>query len=124
MYAFGCLVSPFVATAVAAANTPSKWYLFYLFPLGLSIVNLSMVIVAFRDSLHRIRRHVGSQDASEGNLEQLEHGRNKSAMKEWGEMLRMRELWLISLFFFFYLGAGTTSGGMKTFALSLRHLIN
>lgn len=36
MYGAGMLVSPFVATAAAVRG---KWELFYLFPLGLGVVN-------------------------------------------------------------------------------------
>ncbi|KAJ5421131.1 hypothetical protein N7465_003650 [Penicillium sp. CMV-2018d] len=49
MYMAGCLVGPFVATGVASANADSKWYLFYLFPLGVGVANLAFVGVSFRD---------------------------------------------------------------------------
>lgn len=106
MYGFGCLVAPFIATAVASAQTPSRWTLFYTFPLGLNVVNFISVIIAFRESVNMIK-HVQLTDTS---VEQ--GGRNKSAMDEVRQMMKLRSLWLISLFFFFYLGVGMTSGGM------------
>jgi fucose permease len=106
MYGFGCLVAPFVATAVASAQIPSRWTLFYTFPLGLSVINLISVIIAFRESVNMIK-----STASTGTVIE-QGGRNKSAMDEVRQMMKLRNLWLISLFFFFYLGVGMTSGGM------------
>jgi len=111
MYGFGLLVSPFVATAIAG-NGARRWELFYLFPLGLSVANLALVIVAFWDSVAIVQRGVG-----EG-----ETGRNKNAWKEVRQMLKMKDLWILSLFFFFYLGVGTTSGG-KSIESVLRKLV-
>ncbi len=49
MYMAGCLTGPLVATAVASAD--AKWNLFYIFPLGLSVVNFAWVAVSFWDSV-------------------------------------------------------------------------
>jgi fucose permease len=103
MYGFGLLVSPFVATAIAG-NGARRWELFYLFPLGLSVLNLGLVLVAFWESVGMVKR--GEADETEG-----ESGRNKNAWKEVRQMLKMKDLWILSLFFFFHLGVGTTSGG-------------
>jgi fucose permease len=102
MYGFGLLVSPFVATAIAG-NGERRWELFYLFPLGLSVMNLGLVMVSFWDSVGIVRR----SEVDEG-----ETGRNKNAWKEMRQMLKMKDLWVLSLFFFFFLGVGTTSGGI------------
>jgi hypothetical protein len=113
MYGLGCLVSPFVASPVASANLPSQWNLFYLFPLGLSVLNLALVLVAFRDKLGVVRRRArGGEEAAESS------GRNATAMMEVRQMLKLRNLWLLSLFFFFHLGAATTTGG-TLFSFSL-----
>jgi fucose permease len=106
MYGLGCLVAPFVATAVASANEPSRWMLYYLFPLGLSVINVISVVVAFRDSIHLIPRTLGSSEIIEES-----GGRNKSAMRELRQLMKLRSVWIISLFFFFYLGVGVTSCG-------------
>ena len=107
MYGLGLLVAPFVATAVASKSSSSGWALFYLFPLGLSMINLASVVFSFWDSLNMIRRDLQTENAT---VE--EGGRNKSALKEVKQLLGIRDIWIISLFFFFYLGVGTTSGGM------------
>jgi fucose permease len=109
MYGLGLLVSPFVATAVATSNMPSRWTLFYLFPLGLSVLNLVLVLVAFRDSVNMTRRDAGSAD-----LDNQSRGRNGSAMQEVRQMMKLTDLWVFSLFFFFYLGVCTTSGGGRS----------
>ena len=106
MYGFGCLVSPFVATAIASTNPP-RWMLFYLFPLGLSLVNLISVVLAFSDSINVIRSRRDNETRGE------ESGRNKSALKEVRHVLKLRDLWIISLFYFLYLGASFAAGGKK-----------
>ncbi|KAJ6022878.1 hypothetical protein N7460_013273 [Penicillium canescens] len=88
MYMAGCLVGPFVATGVASANVDSKWYLFYVFPLGVGIANLVL-----------------SEEGEEG--EDCYWG----ALKEIKETLSISGVWLLSLFFFFFLGASITAGG-------------
>jgi fucose permease len=101
MYMAGCLVGPFVATGIASANVDSKWYLFYLFPLAVGVVNLGLLGFSFRDCMAKVvlRREV------EG----------KSAWKEIKDTLSTPGVWLVSLFFFFFLGATITAGGMCLF---------
>ena len=106
MYGFGLLVSPFVATAIASADPP-KWMLFYLFPLGLSVLNLTSVVVSFKDSIKVIRI------PSNGEAEEETTGRNRNAIMEVRQVLKLRDLWKISLFYFLYLGASFASGGKK-----------
>lgn len=101
MYMAGCLVAPFVATGVASANTESKWYLFYLFPLGIGVANLVLVAASFRDCM-----------AAPAALKQKRKEVPKSALKEIKDTLSSTGVWLLSLFFFFFLGATITSGGM------------
>ncbi|EMT72524.1 Bypass of stop codon protein 6 [Fusarium odoratissimum] len=82
MYMAGCLVGPFVATGVASAGRTSRWYLFYTFPLGIGVLNVAFVVYANDDAF--------------------------SLMKE---TLKHKNVWLISLFFFFFLGATLTASG-------------
>jgi len=103
MYGFGCLVSPFVATSIASNSKGNGWMLFYTFPLGLSVINCTLVGVSFRDSMRLMKR----TDEEAG-------GRNRSAMKEVRQMMKIKNVWLISLFFFFHLGVGTTAGGKSS----------
>jgi hypothetical protein len=104
MYMAGCLVGPFVATGVASANVDSKWYLFYLFPLGVGVVNLAFVGGSFRDRMaaSTVRGERGNGTAS------------SSALKEIKDTLSTPGVWLLSLFFFFFLGATITAGGMSS----------
>lgn len=107
MYMAGCLVGPFVATGVASANVDSKWYLFYLFPLGVGVVNLAFVGVSFRDRMATptvLRSERGGRIAS------------NSALKEIKDTLSTPGVWLLSLFFFFFLGATITAGGLSSLA--------
>ena len=106
MYALGLLVSPFVATAVAS-STPN-WRLFYLCLVGLGIANITFVAVAFRDSLRIL-----PQQAEESE-DVVRTGRNKAAMSSIIETFKLPGVWLLSMFFFFYLGVGVTAGGTSS----------
>lgn len=103
MYMAGCLAGPFVATAVASANADSQWNLFYIFPLGLGVINLAFVALSFHDrmAVGKKRREESSEVGSTG----------KNALKEIKATLSTPGVWLLSLFFFFFLGAAITAGG-------------
>ena len=105
MYGLGCTVSSFVVTAVATANMPSRWNLFYLFPLGLGLANLVLVLVAFRKSVGRMK--------SDARPEEDVQSRNKKAVAEVHEISKLKAVWLLSMFFFFYLGVSITAGGKR-----------
>ena len=100
MYGAGLLVSPFVATTIAVSTTQKWWTLFYLFPLGLSAANLAMVLVTFRESVALRLERQGDPEPE-----------RRSVMVEAKQMLKTRDIWIFCLFFFFYLGACSTSGG-------------
>ncbi|CAI6342540.1 unnamed protein product [Periconia digitata] len=102
MYALGCLVSPFIATAIAGRY--ARWPMFYLFLVGIGVINTVAVVVAFRDSLSTIPRSQpteGSQSAS----------RSKNASREIVKILKSPSVWLLALFYFFMLGTAITAGG-------------
>ncbi|TXC08810.1 hypothetical protein FocTR4_00004141 [Fusarium oxysporum f. sp. cubense] len=109
MYMAGCLVGPFVATGVASAGRTSRWYLFYTFPLGIGVLNVAFVVYAFWDTL-RLKR---KQPPTERTLEADESpaSRNDDAFSLMKETLKHKNVWLISLFFFFFLGATLTASG-------------
>lgn len=100
MYGAGLLVSPFAATTIAVSTTQKWWTLFYLFPLGLSTANLAMVLVTFRESVALRLERQGDPEPE-----------RRSVMVEAKQMLKTRDIWIFCLFFFFYLGACSTSGG-------------
>jgi fucose permease len=110
MYMAGCLTGPFVSTAVASA-TP-RWNLFYLFPLGLGLLNIGLVSVAFRDSLSFVRK-VRTANTSDGTteVEELAESRSRYALRLIRSTLSIPSVWLLSLFYFFYLGTAITAGG-------------
>ncbi len=116
MYMAGCLVAPFASASIAASSASSPWYLFYTVPLGLGVVNLALAAVAFRDS---VRFVPGGQTGlnpdslrrrpAEGTSHQEEMPRGATDLIK--DTLSRRSVWLLSLFFFFYLGAAVTAGG-------------
>lgn len=125
----GCLVGPFVATGIASAtsNVPTRrgvppppmstrWYLFYIFPAGLSVVSLALISVAFRDRLRIKKKTVGTSPSvttEEGIVEdeQVKASRNKNALQLIKSALRRPSVWLLSMFYFFYLGSQVTMNG-------------
>lgn len=128
MYAAGCLVGPFVSTAVASAGEVSRWYLFYTFPLGLGVINLALTCVAFRDTLGFQRKTVASEnrgrtiggEAVERSNDEV--SRNKEATQLIKKTTSTPSVWLLSLFFFFYLGSVLTSGGwVVEYLVNVRH---
>ncbi|OOQ82673.1 putative MFS transporter [Penicillium brasilianum] len=108
MYMGGCLVGPFVATAVASANTPSKWNLFYIFPLGIGVMNMGLVCVSFHDRMVLSPKRKARSDTAESEESE---SKGKTAWKEIKATLSLPGVWLLSLFFFFFLGAAITAGG-------------
>lgn len=102
-------MSPFVATAVAGVKV-GGWSLFYVVSVGLGVVNVGLVVIAFRDSLvpkfwERRPMAVSQQE------EMLSSQDGVKASEQIKATLRMRNMWLLSLFFFFFLGVAMTAGG-------------
>ena len=106
MYMAGCLTGPFVATAVASADDPSRWNLFYTFPVGLCTINVVATAFAFRDSLKLNSKATSTEGAPQS--------RSAGAFHEIKETIRLPSVWLLSLFFFFFLGVAITAGGGHT----------
>jgi fucose permease len=120
MYMLGCLVAPFVATGVASANDVSKWYLFYTFAIGLNVINVAATAWAFRDTL-RVKRKSRPQDELEGQGSQTV-SRNKDAIQELKATLRIKSVWILAGYFFFFLGVAITAGGwVVTYLVDVRN---
>ncbi|KAF2186278.1 MFS general substrate transporter [Zopfia rhizophila CBS 207.26] len=104
MYALGCLVSPFVATAIAS-KVGDRWPLFYLFLVGVGSINTLAVLITFRDSLriHVKPTYPASTDETTS--------RSKHASRDIVDTLKSPPVYLLSLFYFFMLGVGITAGG-------------
>ena len=92
-----------MATLVASKD---QWPLFYLFPVGIGIVNLVFVVVAFKDSI-RLKR----SSSTDGE----DKGRNEIAFDEIKAVLSLKSVWILSMFYFFYLGVAITVGGKSNF---------
>ncbi|GAB1201186.1 hypothetical protein APSETT444_010574 [Aspergillus pseudonomiae] len=103
MYMAGCLTGPFIATAVASAGAQSRWELFYTAPLGLGVINFVLVVIAFQESLTFKRPTQGEMSSQDA--------RQKSPMQEIKKTLTQPGVWILSLYFFFFLGAVITAGG-------------
>jgi fucose permease len=104
MYMAGCLIGPLVATAVASSvKTKGQWSLFYLFPLGIGVINLTLIAIFFRD---RFCLKFKLEPNSEARSTQ------KTGLTEIKATLSTPAVWLLSLFFFFFLGAAITAGGI------------
>ncbi|PNP55421.1 hypothetical protein THARTR1_04251 [Trichoderma harzianum] len=105
MYALGGLVGPLISTAIATAEEGRQggWRMVYYVTLGTSALNLVAVALAFRDTLFLLK----SQSAEA----QREERRNKEALEEVGQLLKLKNVWLMSAFYFFQSGAWSTSGG-------------
>jgi MFS family permease len=104
-YAFGGAFGPLIATAIASSG-PEHWTWFYAFPLGMAAINLSLVSWAFREDLVLRRPTVDG--------EVMERGRTMKAWEEMKATARDKSVWLLSMFYFFYLGVGVTAGGEPT----------
>lgn len=113
MYAAGCLVGPFVSTAVASSGQTSRWYLYYTFPLGLGVVNLVLTCVAFRETLGFVRKTAAGHNHENADGDQTGEAtsRNKNATQLIKKTVSTPSVWLLSLFFFFYLGSVLTASG-------------
>lgn len=126
MYMLGCLTGPFVATLV---SSHTHWYYTYAVEAGLGGLNLGFVSVAFGDDIFRHwKKRAVEERASEAGADatlSIDHdvpsntrARNKQAIREIRQTLRLSSVWLISMFFFFFLGAAVTAGGMACLSLS------
>ena len=99
-YALGTFVGPLIATATA--NSPNSlaingWKRVYFVLIGVSLLNVAGVMVAFRDTLYN-RLHTEKQSRG-----------NRMVMLAMAQLLKSKKLWLLSLFYFFELGATLVS---------------
>ncbi|KAJ0117815.1 MFS general substrate transporter [Diaporthe amygdali] len=126
MYALALLVGPLLATAIASKTSrgsggfvggEESWKRTYFVTVGLGVVNLVWVMMAFRDTLWISRSDGVSRGGDEERAgsatgeQQRDRQKTSSALRDMGAMLKVKDVWLISLFFFFALGAAQTSGG-------------
>ncbi|DAA77910.1 TPA_exp: putative MFS transporter [Trichophyton benhamiae CBS 112371] len=106
-YSAGCLVGPLLAALVATHT--DEWMYFYLVPGGLGLLNLLLAWWAFKE-------HVCISISWSSNTSPINDNDTNadSTTSTWTEMkltLQCRPVWLLSLFYFFYLGVAITVGG-------------
>ena len=112
-YALGCFVGPLIATAIATRSDPAimagveGWRRVYLVLVAVSLVNTVGVPAAFKDTLWS-RLRPAAAGTAEGDSKRQ---RNKAALRDTAGILKMKALWIVSLFYFFELGATMTAGG-------------
>lgn len=106
-YATGGLVGPIIAASIGA-QFESQWSKFYTVPMSIGVINLMLCIYAFYDdtSLYQILRGQNRRASAES-----EPQRGRLALVELRATVKQKPVWMLSVFFFFYLGAGITVGG-------------
>jgi fucose permease len=93
IYSLGAIIAPLVATTIAA-QTP-HWNYYYCIMLGLGVLDIGFLAWGFRASLLK----PSSKSAKE------------NANKDLKKALSSPVVWILSGFFFLYVGAEVTSGG-------------
>jgi hypothetical protein len=123
MFALGCLIGPIIATAVATATGSGDqttigieaWRMAYFPLIGIHALNLIGMLIAFENPLKqwKNREPTTSQTAAtaETDLETRQQRRNKEALAEIGQLLKLKNLWLIGGFYLFNCGAWSAAGG-------------
>ncbi|KAI1498539.1 MFS general substrate transporter [Biscogniauxia marginata] len=105
-YALGCFVGPLIAMVMATSPNSMAidgWKRVYLVLIGICTLNMTGVMVAFRDTFYS---KLYTRDSVSGGGR-----RNKAAFQEMIHVLKQKTLWSLSLFYFFTLGALFTAGG-------------
>jgi fucose permease len=105
MYALGTLVSPFVATGIASA-VPNRWAIYYVYLVGIGVLNMLAVGITFRESL---KMH--TSPASPAGQTAAVPSRRKQGNEDVISALKSPPVYLLSMFYFFMLGTGITASG-------------
>ncbi|BAE56926.1 MFS transporter [Aspergillus flavus] len=104
VYGVGTIISPIVANVIAS-RTP-VWHDFYFVMLGLGLLNLCLLRWTFREGLFKPNKRNASGTAA----------------SELKATLSNKAVWILSGFFFLYVGAEVTVGGwMVQFIVSVRN---
>lgn len=122
MFALGCLVGPLVATAIATAtgsghsttNGIEAWRMGYFQLIGIHGLNLIGMLLAFGNPLRRWKTlEVAIPQASANGTANSDviQQRNKDALRDIGQLLKMKNFWLIGGFYLFNCGAWSAAGG-------------
>ncbi|PKK47249.1 hypothetical protein CI102_8908 [Trichoderma harzianum] len=105
----------FVSVAVISAGKDSQPQLIYTFPFGLGILELCLTSVTFKDFMVLQRNFIDHNN----NVT-----KNKNATPFLQKTRATPSISPLSLFFFFYLGAGVTSNGwIVEYLVNARHVM-
>ncbi|KAK4552985.1 hypothetical protein LTR86_009909 [Recurvomyces mirabilis] len=117
-YAIGGLTGPLVAAAIAS-HSPADWAYFYLVPMGFGVVNLGLSCYTFRDeTTYYQKRGPRPSNAASPSSQR----RSAAALVEFKATIKQKSVWLLSIFFFLYLGAAITAGGwVVEYLATVRH---
>lgn len=99
VYGVGTIIAPVIANTIAS-RTPS-WHLYYLTTLAFGIVSIVLLAFTFRKGLFRPNVHNAKDTAG----------------SELRATISNRTVWIISGFFFLYVGAEVASGGKMCHAI-------
>ncbi|KAJ4404680.1 hypothetical protein N0V82_010457 [Gnomoniopsis sp. IMI 355080] len=136
MYALALVMGPLVATTLASHPTngslaidgDDSWRKTYFVTIGANVVNVAWVVVAFRDSIWVARWRESDKPSRGSDEERMAEGgvsgegrqtprpqqrkeTTLSSLQDMLAMLKVKDVWLISLFFFFAAGASQASNG-------------
>ncbi|KAH8664034.1 major facilitator superfamily domain-containing protein [Xylariales sp. PMI_506] len=103
-YAFGTFVGPLIATAISTTSNSGSvigWRRTYFFLIGIGLLNVAGVATTFKDTLWTLQRLTKPRSPRNSKL----------AVRDLIEPLRLKAVWIISLFYFFELGCWMTAGG-------------
>ena len=100
VYGAGALVAPLVATVIAT-KTP-YWHYYYVLMLGVTAVDVGLLTYTFWKGIFMPVSATAKDTAS----------------KELSMALSKRATWVLAMFFFFYVGAEVTTGGLLSALLS------
>ncbi|KAF2725412.1 MFS general substrate transporter [Polychaeton citri CBS 116435] len=109
-YAVGGLVGPLVAAAIASTSG-GRWELFYYLPIGIGVINIALCVYAFRHDTPFYKQGVSQRAGTQSRTTSVNVKKSRMALVELKATLKQRSVWLLSLFYFLYLGAAITAGG-------------
>ena len=133
MFALGCFIGPLMATAVATATESGQqgtdgiepWRWAYYLLIAVHGLNLFGMLVAFGNPLlgwkSRASVPYGRSSTAENSRDLHERRQNKEALGEIGQLVRLKNLWLIGGFYLFNCGAWSAAGGKLAHPCTLFH---
>ncbi|KAI1330076.1 major facilitator superfamily domain-containing protein [Xylariaceae sp. FL0255] len=115
-YALGLFLGPLIATPIANTPNPSSviegWRRVYFVLIAIFVVNIVGVMIAFRDTVFS-RLH--ARGTARGQK------RDRGALIDMAKLFKSKTVWLLSLYYFFALGAaGTAAGWVVEFLTTVR----